>query len=417
MNSPVPAERQVPVTIGRVFKRLGPGIVSGASDNDPTTVATLAIVGASTVYGLAWLVLLVIPMLAVVQAIAARIGVASKRGLEDCIRTRYGRGLALAALFAVLAVNVITLAADLEGGGAALQIITGIDYRWFVVPFAGLAAAALIIGKNDSITNVLKYLTIVFFAYIATAFFAHPDWLAVLRGSLVPHFENNKAYISGAIALLGTTLTSYAYVWETVETSEKRQPIRRIGLVQAEAIVGIVFAGIVFWFIVVATGATLGVHHKTVETAQDAAVALVPIAGKYASFVFGFGLLASAMIAVPVLAGTSAYVMAEAFGWRRSLDASFARADRFYWTLIASLAVGAAIALVGFSPIKLLFFSGIAGGIATPFTLGLMMLVGRSRRIMGENRLGVALTIAGWCVTTVVSIAAIVYLVQTARGE
>ena len=417
MSTPVRSERPVPITIGRVFKRLGPGIVSGASDNDPTTVATLAIVGASTIYGLAWLVLLVIPMLAVVQAIAARIGVASKRGLEDCIRTRYGRGLALAALFAVLAVNVITLAADLEGGGAALQIITGIDYRWFVVPFAGLAAAALIIGKNDSITNVLKYLTIVFFAYIATAFFAHPDWLVVLRGSLVPHFENNKAYISGAIALLGTTLTSYAYVWETVETSEKRQPIRRIGLVQAEAIVGIVFAGIVFWFIVVATGATLGVHHKMVETAQDAAVALVPIAGKYASFVFGFGLLASAMIAVPVLAGTSAYVMAEAFGWRRSLDASFARADRFYWTLIASLAVGAAIALVGFSPIKLLFFSGIAGGIATPFTLGLMMLVGRSRRIMGENRLGVALTTAGWCVTTVVSIAAIVYLVQTARGE
>ncbi len=405
------------MTIGRVVKRLGPGIVSGASDNDPTTVATLAIVGASTVYGLAWLVLLVIPMLAVVQAIAARIGVASKRGLEDCIRTRYGRGLALAALFAVLAVNIITLAADLEGGGAALQIITGIDYRWFVVPFAGLAAAALIIGKSDSITNILKYLTIVFFAYIVTAFFAHPDWLAVVRGSLIPHFENNKAYISGAIALLGTTLTSYAYVWETVATSEKHQPVRRIGLVQAEAVVGIVFAGIVFWFIVVATGATLGIHHKSVETAQDAAVALVPFAGKYASFVFGFGLLASAMIAVPVLAGTSAYVMAEAFGWRRSLDASFARADRFYWTLIASLTLGAVIALVGFSPIKLLFFSGIAGGIATPFTLGLMMLVGRSRRIMGEQRLGGTLTFAGWCVTAVVSLAAIIYLVQTARGS
>ena len=405
------------MTIGRIVKRLGPGIVSGASDNDPTTVATLAIVGASTVYGLAWLVLLVIPMLAVVQAIAARIGVASKRGLEDCIRTRYGRGLALAALFAVLAVNIITLAADLEGGGAALQIITGIDYRWFVVPFAGLAAAALVIGKSDSITNVLKYLTIVFFAYIVTAFFAHPDWLAVARGSLIPHFENKKAYISGAIALLGTTLTSYAYVWETVATSEKRQPVRRIGLVQAEAVVGIVFAGIVFWFIVVATGATLGIHHKSVETAQDAAVALVPFAGKYASFVFGFGLLASAMIAVPVLAGTSAYVMAEAFGWRRSLDASFARADRFYWTLIASLALGAVIALVGFSPMKLLFFSGIAGGIATPFTLGLMMLVGRSRRIMGEQRLGATLAFAGWCVTAVVSLAAIIYLVQTARGS
>jgi Mn2+/Fe2+ NRAMP family transporter len=417
VSNSVRSQRPVPVTIGRVLKGLGPGIVSGASDNDPTTVATLAIVGASTTYGLAWLVLLVIPMLAVVQAIAARIGVASKRGLEDCIRARYGRGLALAALVAVLAVNIITLAADLEGGGAALQIVTGIDYRWFVVPFAGLAAAALIIGKNDSITRVLKYLTIVFFAYIVTAFFAHPDWLAVLRGSLVPHFENNHAYIAGAIALLGTTLTSYAYVWETVETSEKRQPLRRIGLVQAEAVVGIVFAGGIFWFIVVATGATLGIHHKAVETAQDAAAALVPFAGKYAGLVFGLGLLGSAMIAVPVLAGTSAYVMAEAFGWRSSLDASFAKADRFYWTLVASLGIGAAIALVGVPPIKLLFFSGIAGGIATPFTLGLMMLVGRSRRIMGKQRLGLTLAIAGWCVTSVVFASAVLYLVQTARGD
>ncbi|GAC1396094.1 MAG: divalent metal cation transporter [Vulcanimicrobiaceae bacterium] len=407
---------QARITVGRVIKRLGPGIVSGASDNDPTTVATLAVIGASTVYGLAWLVLLVIPMLAVVQAIAARVGAVSKRGLEDCIRYRYGRGLSFAAMFAVLAVNVITLAADLEGGGAALQMITGVDYRWFVAPLALLAAIALIFGRSDAITNVLKYVTIVFLAYVFTAFFSHPDWLAVVRGSLVPHLEAAPAYVSGVIALLGTTLTSYAYVWETVETSEKRPPLRRIGLVQAEAVVGIVFAGLIFWFIVIATGATLGVHHKTVETAQDAANALVPIAGRNAGLLFGIGLLGSALIAIPVLAGTSAYVMAEAFGWRRSLDASFARADRFYKTLVASLAIGAGIALCGVPPIKLLFISGIAGGIATPFTLALMMLVGRSRKVMGSEILGRRITVAGWFVTAVVTLAAVVFLVQTVRG-
>lgn len=409
--------RPVRVTIARIARRLGPGIVSGASDNDPTTVATLAIIGSTTTYGLTWLVLLVIPMLAVVQAVAAQVGTVSKKGLEDCIRYRYGRGLSFAALFAVLAVNIVTLAADLEGGGAALQIMTGIDYRWFVVPFAALTALALVLGRTDSITNVLKYLTIIFIAYVATAFLAHPDWLAVLRGSLVPHFENTPAYVSGAIALLGTTLTSYAYVWESVETSEKRTPLRHLGLVQAEAIVGIVLAGLIFWFIVVATGATLGANHVPVETAQDAATALEPFAGKYAGFVFATALLGSALIAVPVLAGTSAYVMAEAFGWRRSLDASFARAKSFYWSLFASLGVGALVALAGIPPIKLLFFSGIAGGIATPFTLALMMLVGRSRKVMGEHRLGNALTLAGWGVTAVVTIAAAVYFVQTIQGR
>jgi len=294
----------------------------------------------------------------------------------------------------VLAVNVVTLAADLEGGGAALQIITGIDYRWFVVPIAALAAAGLIYGRSDSITRVLKYVTIIFFTYVVTAFLARPDWLAVARGSLIPHLEHSHAYISGAIALLGTTLTSYAYVWESIETSEARPPLRRIGLVQAEAVAGIVFAGIIFWFIVVATGATLGTHHKTVATASDAAAALIPIAGRYAGVVFGVGLLGSALIAIPVLAGTSAYVMAEAFGWRRSLDATFAHATRFYYTLLGSLAIASLIALAGVPPIKLLFISGIAGGITTPFTLGLMMLVARSRKVMGDERLSAPIAIA-----------------------
>ncbi|GAC1310580.1 MAG: divalent metal cation transporter [Vulcanimicrobiaceae bacterium] len=395
---------------------LGPGLISGASDNDPTTVATLAIVGATTTYGLAWLVLLIIPMLAIVQTIAARIGVVGKRGLENCISVAYGRPLAFAALAAVLAVNVLTLAADLEGGGAALQLLTGVDYRWFVAPLALLTGTVLVLAKYDAIARVLKYLTFVFFAYVITAFVSHPDWLAVLRGSLVPHLEYSDAYISGAIAILGTTLTSYAYVWETVETSAVRPPLRRLGLVQAEAAFGIAIAGAIFWFIVVATGATLGVHHKHVETAQDAATALVPIAGRYAGVIFGVGLLGSALIAIPVLAGTSAYVMAEAFGWRRSLDATFARAPRFYVALLASLAVATLVSFAGVSPISILFLSGIVGGIATPFTLALMMLVARNRRIMGAVGIDLPLAVAGWSVTGVVTLAAVVYLVRIATG-
>ncbi len=222
--------------------------------------------------------------------------------------------------------------------------------------------------------------------------------------------------MSGAIALLGTTLTSYAYVWETIEVAQERPPLRRIGLVQADAALGTVVAGIAFWFIVVATGATLGVHHKTVETAQDAAQALAPIAGKWSSVLFGVGLLGSALLAVPVLAGTSAYVMAEMFGWRRSLDSSFARAPQFYRAMLASLAISTAIAFAGISPIALLYVSSIVAGIATPITLILMLLVARNRLVMRQHRLSTWLMTAGWGVAAIVVAATVAYFYQTVTG-
>lgn len=394
---------------------LGAGIVSGASDNDPTTVATLAVIGATTVYRLAWLVLLIIPMLVVVQAISAAIGCIGKRGLEDIIRRRYGRGWAIATLVAVLAVTILTLAADLEGGAAALGLLSGLPYAWFVVPFAIVAGALLIVGSYAQIEKVLKFIPLIFLAYIASAVLARPDWHAVLADSLVPKIDASPGYIAGAIALLGTTLTSYAYVWETIEVAHDRPSLRRLGLVQVDAAAGMIFAGVTFFFIVVATGATLGVHHKDVQTAQDAAAALAPVAGKYASLLFGAGLFGSALLAVPVLAGTSAYVISETFGWRGSLDSKFPHGMRFYATLIAALAAGTIVASLGFSPIKLLFYSGIAGGLGTPLTLAFLMLIARDRGIMGEKRIGVGLAVAGWAVFVVVVGASLLYLSSLVR--
>jgi len=397
--------------------KFGAGIVAGASDNDPTTVATLAVIGSTTTYELGWLTLAVIPMLAVVQAVAAQVGAVSQKGLEDCVRAHYGRGWAFMALAALLAVNIITLAADLEGGGAALALLTHIDYRWWLLPLAGLTVLMLVVGRYSSIERVLRYVALLFLTYVGAALLARPDWHAVLAGSFVPHFDLRADTVAGALALLGTTLTAYAYVWETIELSEEKPPLARLGLVQVDAALGIVVAGLTFWFILIATGATLGVHHQKVDTAQEAANALVPIAGKYAAIVFGIGLLGSALIAIPVIAGTCAYVAAEMFGWRRSLDAQFARARRFYLVLIACVAVSTAIAFAGIKPITLLFYSGIAGGVATPFTIALMLLVGRNRAVMRERRIAPWLAAAGWCVFTVVSAATVIYLAQTLTGR
>src|ERR687884_304160 len=201
---------------------LGPGLIAGASDNDPTTVATLAVIGSTTAYGLAWLVVLVIPMLVVVQVVSASVGVVARAGLEDVIRTRYGPLWGLVVLLLVLAVNLVTLAADLEGGASALSLLTGRPYQWFMLPFALAMGAFLIWGSYKALERLLRYVLLVFLGYIVTAFLAHPNWDRVLHDTLVPHVSFSPAYVAGALALLGTTLTSYAYVWETIEEAHRQ---------------------------------------------------------------------------------------------------------------------------------------------------------------------------------------------------
>ena len=401
----------------RRLQALGPGLISGASDNDPTTVATLAVVGSTTTYALGWLVLLVIPMLAVVQAISTHVGATTKAGLEDLIQQRYGRAAALVLLVSVLIVNVLTLAADLEGGGAALQLLVHADYHFFVIPLAAIALLLLIRGNYATVERVLFYVPLAFLAYIVATAFAHPDWGAVLRGSLVPHLGRSPAYISGAIALLGTTLTAYAYVWQQIETAERPPPLRRLGLVQIDATIGAVLAGVTFWFIMIATGATLGVQHHPVQTANDAAAALVPVAGRAASALFGIGLLGSALLAIPVLLATSAYLFSELCGWAGKLDAQFFQAPRFYTVMIVVAAVACAVAFAGVQPIRLLFASSIAGGIATPISLVCMLLAASDERIKREKPLHPGLKIAGWTTAGIVTAATAVYLYQTATGH
>jgi Mn2+/Fe2+ NRAMP family transporter len=396
----------------RWWRLLGPGIISGAADNDPTTVATLAVVGSTTVYALGWLVVLVIPMLAAVQAISGRVGAVCGEGLETIVRSRYGRGVALVVLVAVFVVNQLTLAADLEGGGAALQLLSGWDYRWFVVPLAALTACILIFGNYRSVQRFLIYIPLVFLAYVAAAWIVHPNWHDVLYHTLVPHFSFDKTFSAGAIALLGTTLTAYAYVWETIEMSEERPRLMQLGLIQADAALGTVIAGVVFWFIVIATGATLGVHHHQVQTAQDAAQALTPLAGRWASAIFGLGLLGSSLIALPILAGTSAYVAAEMFDRRKGIDAKFQQAPFFYGVVIVTLAIAAGVTFIGVNAIALLFAASIAGGLATPITLFFVLLAAGNTQLMGSFRPPLWLRAAGWIVFAIVSAAAIFYLKQ-----
>jgi Mn2+/Fe2+ NRAMP family transporter len=397
-------------------RRIGPGLVAGASDTDPTTVAAIAVVGATTIFGLAWLVLLVAPMLIVVQIISSRLGALGQADLQSAARARFGPALRLVLLASILVVTGLTLAADLEAGAAAVALLTGLPEAWLVVPLALIIVALLALGSYAGIQRVLKYLALALLAYAGSAFLAHVDWGQVLHHSFIPSFSFTHDYIAGGLAIVGTTLTSYVYVWQSVQLAEERPPSAWLRATEADATIGIVFAVVIVWFILVATGATLGVHHRQVHTAPDAARALAPFAGSAASTVFGIGLLASALVAVPVLMSTAAYVTGAEFRWRRGLSEPLRRAPAFYAALGATTLLAVLVTLWSRSPIQLLFDASIAGGIGTPIGLAFLLVVAGDRGVMRGRPIGRGLRVAGWLITGLIAVMGGLYLVDELVG-
>ena len=386
--------------------------MAGSSDVDPTTVATISVAGASTGYRLSLLTLLIYPMLASVQIISAQLGVVAKAGLQRVVKDLYGRPWSLILLTSVLVVNVITVAADMEAGAAALALVVPIDLRWFVVPYALVLAAVLVLGSYESVVRIFKYVLLIFVAYILSAFLAHPDWGRVLRATLLPSLSPDPRLIQAALAILGTTLTAYAYIWETQEEAEEGAPIGRLGHARMDAGAGMLVAVAMFWFILITAGTTLGVHHKQVETAQQAAAALRPIAGPLASYLFAAGLLASSVIAVPVLASSSAYLLTTELGLPVGLSKKPAQARAFYAAILIMLLIGVIISFAGVAPIRLLFAASIAGGLGTPIGLIFLLLAARSHRAMQAHRIGGLLTTLGLLTTALVTVVSAMFLWQ-----
>jgi Mn2+/Fe2+ NRAMP family transporter len=396
-----------------ILGALGPGLVSGAADADPTTIATLAVIGAGTVYRLAWLVLLLLPMIVVIQLIATQVGACSGRDLQANVTASYRRRWAWLLLLSVLAVNIVTIGADLEGGAAAVGLLTHLDWRWFVLPLSLLLLAIMVIGRYGQLERALTYVLLGLSIYAAAAISARPDWTAVLHGSLVPHFRWSADYTADALSLLGTTLTSFVYVWQTIAQVEHRTSGAPLRARKVDAMLGSLFAVAIFWFILVATGATLGIHHLHANTAGDAARALRPVAGSLASALFSVGLLVSAIVALSVLMATTAYMTGAELQWRRSLSLKVREAPLFYGALAAAALLGAGIALSGISPIRLLFIAGIVGGLATPVGLAMLLAAAGNRELMRNRPASRPLLLAGWTTTGVITLSSALFVIES----
>ena len=390
----------------------GPGLVAAASSNDPTTVAALAVVGATTGYALCWLILLIVPALALVQALAADVGAVCQTSLQGAIRRYYGLGWAVVTLCAVAAVNTVTLAADLKAGTEALSLLTRIPAGYFVLPFVALVGWLLLSRSYRRIERYLSVLPLAFVCYAASAILAHFDVAALLHSIFVPSYTLSPAYAAGAIAILGTTLTGYVYICESIGIAERAQDRTPIRVFERDAFVSMLMVGIIFVFILVASAATLGKHHLPVETASDMAAVLVPLAGPWAGILFAIGLLASAVLAVPILASTTAYVVTHTFGCPGSLNAGRGDAKVFYGVLIGSLAIAGFVALAPVSPVAMLFWASILGGLATPVTLAFLMLIAGDAKVMGQYRMSRAVAALAWLIVGVVTAAGIAFVVS-----
>jgi Mn2+/Fe2+ NRAMP family transporter len=402
-------------------RSIGPELVSGASANDPTNVGTAAAVGAATGYQLSWAALLVAPMLGVVQTIAAHVGSVARDDLQTLALKRYGRPVAALLLVSVVVVNVVTIAADLQAGAVGLGLLAGVDSRWLVAPLGLALVALLLVGKYDEVVAVLRHLLVGFVAFAAAAVLAHPDWSLLIRSSLVPTLSLDRDALAGALALLGTMLTSYVYVWETIQRGVE-EPADAItegpGLARARfgAAISAVYTALIFWFMLVASAATLGQHHQPVATAQDAAAALRPIAGSAAANLFALGLVVSAVVALPVLMATTAYVVGAHFDWRRGLSEPVDNAWGFYGVLAASLALAVAVGLANIPVIGMLVAASVIGGLATPLGLVILVRLGRDRTVMGTQPISGRLAIAGWAVAIVVGGFGLLYVTAATLG-
>ena len=410
-----------PNKVKRVLKVLGPGLITGASDDDPSGIGTYSTAGASLGFSTLWMALVTFPMMAVVQFICAKIGMVSGMGLASILRNHYSRWVLYPAVLALVVANTINAGADIGAIAAAINLLLPIPIWVMIIPVGLLILALQIWGSYKLISNIFKWLTLALFAYIGSAFFANPHWGDVLRGTFIPTFSFDGKFLSILVAILGTTISPYLFFWQADQEVEEEISMGRKRLWERKGAsdkelkyatwdvnIGMLFSNAVMYFIILSTAATLFVHGKhDIQSATDAAQALRPIAGDAAGLLLGLGLIGSGLLAVPILTGSAAYAVAEMFGWRHGFDEKPGRAKQFYAVIAAATIIGMLINFVGINPIDALFWTAVINGVLAPPLLVIIMLVANNKQVMGKRVNSRWSNAVGWLTTAVMFAAAI----------
>ena len=410
----------------RFFANLGPGLITGAADDDPSGISTYSVAGAGLGYSILWTALFTFPLMAAVQLMCARLGMVTGHGLGGVIRKRYPPWVLWLACLLLIVANVFNIGADLGGMGDAMHMVTGIAAYWWTPLFAILITVLLIWSSYRWMVRVFKWLTLVLFAYIITAFLAHPDWAGVLRATFIPHLQWTSGYMSVLVGILGTTISPYLFFWQAsqeveTETAQGRTTLAQregatdeeLSLAATDVDTGMFYSNFVMYFIILTTAATLHAHGVTnIETAQQAAEALGPLAGRGAYLLFTLALVGTGILAVPVLAGSCAYAIAEASIWQAaSLNERPWRAPRFYGVIAVAMLIGLALDFAGLNAVKMLFWSAVLNGVLAPPLVVLVVMLSSDRSVMGERINSLTANTLGWICAAVMAIAAVAMFV------
>ena len=419
-KAPAPAGKK-PGLLRRFWSALGPGLVTGAADDDPSGIATYSIAGAHLGTSLLWTAFLTWPLMAFVQMTCARIGMITGRGLAGAMRVKLPRWILVVICVALLGANTINIAADLAGMADAAEMLTGWNSHAFVVLFGVGISGAIIRFRYFQIANVLKWLSLVLFAYVVTAIHLRPDWAGVLRDAVRPSLPASPEGWAILVAILGTTISPYLFFWQASQEVEEEKAlgrrilVRRKGATRGEILTrrvdvgtGTFFSNLVMFFIILTTALTLHRHGVTrIETSKQVAEALRPLAGRFAEVLYTVGLVGVGLLAIPTLSGSAAYAFAETFGWRQGLDRRLKSARYFYAVVALSTAAGIALDFLNVDPVKALYWSAVLNGLLAPFLLIGIMLVATDSKIMCGQPSG-RLALAVIAATTLLMFAAAV---------
>lgn len=411
------------------LSKLGPGLVTGAADDDPSGIATYSQAGAQFGYGLLWSLLLTYPLMVGIQMISARIGRVSGHGLATNIRRHYPAWLLYALVSLLVLANTINIAADISAIADALKLIVGGSAHLYVVCFGALSLLLQMFIPYKRYVHILKWLTLVLLAYVATAFAVKIPWPTVLAQTFWPHVQWTPDYITTIVAVFGTTISPYLFFWQASQEVEEmhiepqdaalKKTLAKAGSqlrrIKIDTAIGMAFSNLVAFFIVLTTAVTLHAHGVTnIQTSAQAATALRPIAGEFAFLLFALGIIGTGLLAVPVLAGSAAYAVAGTFRWKNSLEKKPAAAKAFYAIIAASMLLGMALSLSPIDPIKALFWSAVINGVISVPIMAVMMLMAARSDIMGALVIGAPLKALGWLCTGVMLVAVLAMLVTLA---
>jgi NRAMP (natural resistance-associated macrophage protein)-like metal ion transporter len=404
----------------RYIKKLGPGLITGSSDDDPSGIATYSQAGAAFGLTTLWTALITFPLMASVQEMCARIGLVTSHGLTSTIKKYYPRPILYLMLLFSFPAIVMNIGADIAGMGAVGNLLfPAIHTIYFSIAFTAVLLVTIIYFPYQKISAILKYLCLVLLVYLIVPFLYKQDWGQVLKATFIPTIKFEKSFILIIVAILGTTISPYLFFWQaTMEEEDMKQKKYKI-IVNKRVIhemhqdvdFGMLVSNVVMWFIILATGTVLfkdGIHK--IDTVEQAAQALKPLAGKFAYWLFAIGVIGTGLLAIPVLSGSLSYIFSETFGWKKGLDKKFSQAKSFYGIIIVSLITGLSLNYIGITPIQGLIYSAILYGLTAPVLIGIILHICNNKKIMGEHTNGKTSNILGLTALVLMTAAAVLLI-------